>query len=136
MQRLRHGGAVQDGRGRPLDGAPFGGPDGAALVEGPSERVYDAADALLPDRDVQDAARALGETPRLQIVARAQQDHPDLVRIQVVGEAEQPASEAHQLLGADAGKAAEARDPLSDRDDPPYLTRGELRPFRSEEHTS
>jgi len=80
------------------------------LVEGPTQGVNDATDEFLPDRHVQDTARAVCEAAGDQVLVRAQQDHADFLGVQVVSQAEQPAVKAHQLLCLDAGQTADAGD--------------------------
>src|SRR5690606_30319256 len=86
LQRLGHRRPARERRRGPLDRASLVEPDRAVLVERPAEGVDDATDERLPDRYVQDAPGAVGEAAGGQVLTRAEQDHAELFRVQVVGE--------------------------------------------------
>ena len=79
--------------------------------------VDHAAEQALTHGDVDDAAGAAHLLAGFDAAPLVEQDHGDLVRLEVQRDAELAAGKTHQLLGADVGQPFDAGDALADKAD-------------------
>ena len=86
LNRRVHGLALDDTRRLELGRPRFGRVHVALVVERASERVDEAAEQLVADRDLEQATGALHRVALHHLVPLAEQDHPDVVLLEVEGE--------------------------------------------------
>ena len=111
MDRL----ARDDARRLDLDAAALGIFDRALAVDRIAERVDDAAEQALADRNVDDGARALDGRAFRDLGVRAEDDDADIVGFEVEGHALGAVVELDHLAGLDVVEAVDAGDAVADR---------------------
>src|ERR1051326_2506221 len=104
-------------RGLDLDAAALLGIDRPAAVDRLAERVDDAADERLADRNLGDPAGALHGVAFLDHVGLAEERGADVVLFEVQGEAVNIVGKLQQLAGRRLIEAVDARDAVAGRDD-------------------
>src|SRR4029078_12795796 len=109
--------ADDDARGDPLDRAGRGGRDRTLVVERPAQRVDDAPEQGLPDRDLDHAAGRLDRVAFLDGAGVAQDDRADRLLLEVEGHAHHPAGELEHLGREGAVEAVDLRDAVTHLDD-------------------
>ena len=105
LQRHDYGRAVHDGRRRALDRQALVPRHRAFAVKRFAQRVDHPSQQTVSHRYVHDPPGAFDFVARVQILIFAEQDHADFVLIHVECDAQQIATESHQLLIPYAGKA-------------------------------
>ena len=93
------------------------GVDVALAVERVAERVDDAAEQLLADRDLEQAAGALDGVALLDLVPLAEQHGADVVGLEVQREAGHVVRQLEHLERHAVVEAVDARDAVADRED-------------------
>jgi hypothetical protein len=108
-----------DAGGDPLDLARALRLDGALPVDRLPERVHDAADQRVTDRNLDDAAGGLDLIALLErgVVAQDQSTHRLLLEVE--GHAHDPVWELQQLRGERSREPIDLGDPVADLDDRP-----------------
>ena len=96
--------ADDDARGDALDRAGLRRLDRALVVERPAQRVDDAAEQRLADRDLDHAAGGLDGVAFLDARGVAEDDGADRLLLEVQGHAHDAARELEQLRGQRAGR--------------------------------
>src|SRR4029079_6341456 len=109
--------ADDDARGDALTGAADRGGDRALVVERPAQRVDDAAEERLADRDLDDATRRLGRVAFLDLGRAAEDDRADRLLLEVEGHPEDVARELEQLAREGGVEAVGLGDAVADLDD-------------------
>ena len=117
LQRLLHRLAVDDAGGKALDRVELGGVDRSLAVDGDAERIDDAADESLADRDGHDLAGALDLVAFLDGRGLAEEHDADVIFLEVESKAGDVMRELHELTSHDAIEAVDAGDTVSDGDD-------------------
>ena len=123
--------ALHDGGGLQLQRATALGLDLAEAVDRLAQRVDDAAEVALADRDREDLAGAGDRLALLDAAELAEDDRTDLALLEVEGEAEGAVLELQQLVRHGRGQPLDLRDAVSgnaDRAD--LLARGRVRLVR------
>ncbi len=100
-----------------LDGAGRRRGDGTLVVDGPAERVHDAADERGADGHLDHGARRLDGVALLDLRVVAQDDRADGLLLEVEGHALDAAGELEELRGQRALQAVDAGDAVADLDD-------------------
>ena len=99
--------------------------DVALAVERPAERVDDAAEQRVADRDLEQAVRALDRVALLDVAPRAEEHGADVVGLEVEREAGDVVRQLEHLERHAVLEAVDARDAVGDRQDRADL--GEVR---------
>ena len=118
LHRLGDQLAFEDAGRRALDRLPPRRGDRSAAVDRPAERIDDAAEQRLADRDAHDVAGSAHSVARFDRLGLVEQDATDAVALERLGEAELSAVETHQLVEPDVGQAGNQRDAVLDLFDP------------------
>ena len=122
LEGLVDGLAGHDAGGLELQGAASLGLDLAQAVDGPAQRVDDAAQVGVTHGHGEDLAGAAHDLALVDAVEGAQDDDADLALLEVHGQAGGAVLEGEQLVGHDAGQALDVRDAVSGEDDVPDLS--------------
>ena len=102
--------------------------DLALAVERVAERVDDAAEEAVADRDREDLAGTADRLALLDAAELTEHDGADLADVEVQREAERAVLELQQLVGHGGGQALDARDAVAGLGDvPDLLARGGVR---------
>ena len=109
--------ADDDARGDALDRAGLRRLDRALVVERLAERVDDAAEERLADRDLDDAAGRLDRVALLDRRGVAEDDRADHLLLEVEGHAHDAARELEQLGREGAREPVDLGDAVADLDD-------------------
>jgi hypothetical protein len=109
--------ADDDAGGDAFDGAAGGRGDRPLVVERPAERVDDAAEERLADRDLDDATRGLDRVAFLDLGRAAEDDRADRLLLEVEGHPEDVARELEQLAREGGVEAVDLGDAVADLDD-------------------
>ena len=117
LERHRDALSLDDAGRRGLDRGVFLRLDGAFGVDGLAQRVYNAADQRLADRDGDDLAGALDDVALADAVVAAQHDDGDGVFLQILRHAIRAVGEFHQLTGHTAVQSGRAGDAVADQND-------------------
>src|SRR5207244_3217553 len=88
---------------------------GTLAVDRIAERVDDAAQQALADRRVDDGAGPLDRVAFLDVAVVAEDDHADIVDLEVQGHAADAARELDHLAGLHLIQAVDARNAVADR---------------------
>src|SRR5208337_861120 len=125
----RHGdeGAVHDRPGRSLDGQALAGGNRPFAVEWVAQWVDDAPDQTITHRHVHHTTGTLDLVAGMQMLAFAEENDADFVRVDVERDAVEIAGKLHQLIKADAWKARDLGDAGGDARERAHLTRRQLR---------
>ncbi len=115
LHRLVHRLARDDARRLDLDAAALGELDRALAVDRVAERVDDAAEQALADRNVDDRAGALDGRAFPDLGVRAEDHDADIVGFEVEGHALHAVGELDHLAGLDIVEAVDAGDAVTDR---------------------
>ena len=105
LQRHDYGRAVHNGRRRALDRQALVPCHRAFAIERFAQRVDHPSQQTVSHRYVHDPPGAFDFVARVQILIFAEQDHADFVLVYVECDTQQIATEFHQLLMPNAGKA-------------------------------
>ena len=116
LHRLVHRLARDDARRLDLDAAALGRLDRALAVDRVAERVDDAAEQRLADRNVDDGAGALDGRAFGNLGVRAEDHDADIVGLEVERHALGAVVELDHLAGLDVVEAVDARDSVADRE--------------------
>ena len=108
-----HGLASDDAGALELDAPTVGRLDGALAVHGLAERVHDATDERLTDRNVRDAAGALDRVTFADVRRVAEDGDTDAVLLEVQNETVDLAGELDELTRHRTLKAVNARDAVT-----------------------
>jgi len=114
---LGHGLARDDARGLDLGAGALAGVEAGPAIDGLADAVHDAAEELVTDGDVDDGAGPLDGVPLEDVDVVAEDDHPDVVLLEVEGHAAEAAGEDDHLPGLDVGQAVDAGDAVAHGDD-------------------
>ena len=125
LERLVHRLALHDARRLELGGTRLLGLDLALAVERPAERVDDAAQQLLADRDLEQLARPLDGVALLDLVPVAEQHGADVVGLEVQREARHVVRQLEHLERHAVVQSVHAGDAVRDGEDGADL--GEVR---------
>ena len=117
LQRLLDRLAVSDARRMELDRTRLRRLDGALAVDGAAECVDDAADHVLADRHLHDAARALDLVAFFDFRVAAEDNGADVVLLKVQDQTINIMTEIEQLAGHGLVEAMDMRDAVADFDD-------------------
>ena len=115
LHRLVHRLARDDAGRLHLDAAALGVLDRALAVDRVAERVDDATEQALADRNVDDGAGALDARTFGDLGVRAEDHDTDVVGFEVEGHALGAVVELDHLAGLDVVEAVDARDAVADR---------------------
>ena len=77
--------------------------DWSAAVNRPAERIDDAAEQRVADRDAHDVAGSTHRVARFDRLGLVEQDATHAIALERLGEAELSAVETHQLVKPDVG---------------------------------
>ena len=88
--------------------------DRALAVDRDAERVHDAAEQRVADRDREDAAGRGDELALFDLVGLAEHHRADVVLFEVQREAERAALELEQLVDRRVGQPGDTRDAVAD----------------------
>src|SRR5690606_26489692 len=134
LQRLLDRLPLHDGGRLQLERAALGGLDRALAVQGVPQRVDDAAEIAVADRDREDLAGPAGRLALLDLAEVTQDDDADLAHVQVQSQATGPVLELDELVRHRGGKALDVGDAVARIDDGADLfARGGLRLVRLDE---
>ena len=114
---LGHGLARDDAGGLDLGAGTLAGVEAGPAVDGLADAVRDAAEELVADGDVDDGAGPLDGVPLEDVDVVAEDDHPDVVLLEVEGHAAEAAGEDDHLPGLDVGQAVDVGDAVAHGDD-------------------
>ena len=115
LHRLLHRLALDHAGGLELGRARLGRLDLALAVERVAERVDDAAQQRLADRDVEQALGALDRVALDDVLPRAEQHRADVVGLEAEGEAGHVVRQLEHLERHAVLQAVDARDAVGDR---------------------
>src|SRR6185436_559718 len=113
--RLMHGLPRDDAGRLDVDAHPFLGLDRALAVDRIAERVDDAAEQALADRNVDDGARALDGLAFLDLAVVAKDHDADVVDLEVERHAADAVLELDHLAGLHVVETVDAGDAVADR---------------------
>ena len=114
LQRLRDGLPLDDAGSLELERAPLGGLDRALAVERVAERVDDAAEHALADRDAHDLAGAADGLALLDELPLTEERDADVVLLEVERDADDAVLELEPLERDAVLEAVDARDAVAD----------------------
>ena len=114
LHRLLDRLAVDDARRLPLGGTGLGGVELALVVERAAERVYQSAQQLFPDRDLQQLARPLHRVALDDLLPVAEQHGADVVGLQVQRQADHVVGQLEHLQRHAVVDAVDAGDAVPD----------------------
>ena len=114
LERLLHGLALDHAGRLPLERAGLGRLDRALAVERVAERVDDAAEQALADRDARHLAGAADGLALLDLLPVAEERDADVVLFEVEREADDVVLELEHLEGDRVFEAVDARDPVAE----------------------
>src|SRR5581483_5702275 len=115
-ERLLHRLARNDARGLELERSRLRRLDRPAAVEWVPERVDDAAEQPLADGDARDAPSAPDRLPLADLLPLPEERGPDLVLLEVEGEADDAVLEVEHLHRDRVLEPVHARDAVTDRE--------------------
>ncbi len=121
LEGLLHGLAVDDAGRLELERAAVARLDRRTAVEGVAERVDDAADQRVADRDARHAPGALRGVAFLDLLPLAEQRGADVVLLEVEREPGDPVLELEHLQRDGGLEAVDAGDSVADLEDGPDL---------------
>ena len=113
LQRLVHRLTHHDVGRLQLELAAALGLDVAEAVDRLTERVHDATQVRVADRDREDLAGPLDRLPLLDAGELTEDDDTDLVHVEVEGDAERAVLELQQLVRHGRGQALDVGDPVA-----------------------
>ena len=114
LERLRHGLPLDHARSLELEGSPLGGLDRTLAVERVPERVDDAAEHSLADRDAHDLSGATDGLALLDELPLPEERNADVVLFQVERDADNAVLELEALERDAVLEAVDARNAVAD----------------------
>ena len=127
LERLVHGLALDHARRLELERAVLGRLDRALAVERVAERVDDAAEQPLADRDAHHRAGAAHRLALLDVLPLAEERDADVVLLEVEGDADDAVLELEPLERDAVLEAVDAGDAVADLEHGPDLARDRSR---------
>ncbi len=125
--RLAHRLTIDYAGCQPLDGQTLRGGNGALIVNGLAERIYDAADERFTHGDAENLPGTLDLVAFANLGVLAHQHGADLVFFEVHGESRDAVGELDEFAGHNLVETMQAGDAVTQRDNRAHLVDADLR---------